>query len=310
MKRILIPLLFAAAAFPLAAQEALITAVERLQKEYPQDATWTVAVQATSTGVSRSTVVNFSSQNAAGLRRSALDSIVATFEQELPRATESIRYANKTKADTLSFILNYDAQSLDRNSSATVLGNIVLGSQKNRAVALLQRGEQTVWVAVKSTVQIADTMHQGIDYAPIEKLIASELVAKGATCRPANYQCEGYEATNAFLHNHYQSHMNGQHPTTGLLYVLPPSPGNLALFEKFRYAAREVLARSRRHSYSHFEKAGHMDFCDEWKRAVVVHIQPDGSLAVLRAEEPAGQLYIPFFQNKLFATYRNGHFGD
>jgi len=310
MKRILITLLLAATPFALAAQEALFAAVERLQKEYPQGTMWGMEVQPAATGASHITAVNFTCRNTALLSRPAIDSIVAAFERELPRATESIRYANKAKSDTVSFILNYGERSIDNDSTTTFLGNFILGNPNNRAVALLQRGKQTVWVAVKSTVQMTDTTHQGIDYAPIDKLIATEMVAKGATCRPAIYQCAGYHATSSYLHCHSQAHMNGQYPTTGLFYLLPPAPGNWALLEKFRQTVKAAFAQSRNHFYNYTEERGHLDACDEWKRAIVVHMQPDGSLAVLKAEDPSGQIYIPYYKHKLYPTFRNGQFGD
>lgn len=311
MKRIILFLTIAASALlPTAAQEALSSAVERLQGEYPQYAVYHKAIQPHESGKLQSTIVTFSCGNVNRLRSADIDSLMAAFEREVPNAKESIRYANKIGRDTISYILNFGAMGIADNGPSLLMNNPVLGDENNRAVALLQRGAHSLWVAVKNTVLLADTTQGGIDYAPIQALIAAEHSPQmGATCRPVFYQCDGYDKTTDITHFHTNYH--SECPTTGLIYTLPPREGNRALFEKYRQALRAVFDKIGRHAATFYGQDNVIVLNDEDKKATVVCLQPDGALSVLQVEEPEGFLYIPYMVNgRIRATYRNGQFGD
>lgn len=223
MKRIILFLTIAASALlPAAAQEALSSAVERLQGEYPQYAAYHKAIQPHENGKLQSTIVTFSCGNVNRLRSADIDSLMAAFEREVPNAKESIRYANRIGRDTISYILNFGAKNATENGESVIMGNQMLGNKKNRAVALLQLGEQSLWTAVKNTVQLPDTADVGIDYAPLQTLIRTEhSTEKGAVCREAFYQCRNYHETADLRHFHHTNH--AEYPTTGHIYTLPPS---------------------------------------------------------------------------------------
>lgn len=295
---------------PLLAQDPLFPAVKRLQKEFPQYTGCYKKIQPNASGRLHIYIVSFKCTNVANINPASINSVIAAFEREMPNATETIRYANKINGDTISYILNYGAKNATENGESVIMGNQMLGNKKNRAVALLQLGEQSLWTAVKNTVQLPDTADVGIDYAPLQTLIWTEhSTEKGAVCREAFYQCRNYHETADLRHFHHTNH--AEYPTTGHIYTLPPRAGNELLYEKYRQTALDAFDKIGRHAATFYEDGYTFSLIDEDKKATVVCLQPDGSLSVLQLEEPNGFLFIPFAgKGRIRATYRNGQFGD